>query len=96
MTPHPWAGLAQAIEDEVDEARARYPNQGNPNLLALHAEVGELTNAILNLHPASGLASHPQHVRNAKAELVQVMAMCVRLYEEGDTTLALPPLKRAT
>ncbi|MEM6367802.1 MAG: MazG-like family protein [Myxococcota bacterium] len=81
-----WDRLALEVEEEVQRARKLFPEGDNPTLHALHEEVGELTKAILQLREGRG--SYDE----ARVELVQVMAMCVRLAEEGDRTLALAPL----
>lgn len=74
----------EEVKEELVRARARYPN---PNLLttAMAEESGEAIKAILD-H-----MSHKGCLTQVKHELIQTIAMCVRLLEEGDPIHKLPP-----
>jgi hypothetical protein len=72
----PWLRQVQA---ELARARAKFPTSEH-RTLALMEEAGEVVKAALDLHnrkPGATLAA--VHV-----EIIQTMAMCVRLLEEGD------------
>jgi hypothetical protein len=71
-----WVPLVQA---ELLRARAKFPGSEH-RTLALMEEAGEVVKAALDLHNRK-----PGATREAlHAEIIQTMAMCVRLYEEGD------------
>ena len=72
----PWLRQVQA---ELLRARAKFPTAEH-RTLALMEEAGEVVKAALDLHnrkPGATLAA-------VHAEIIQTMAMCVRLLEEGD------------
>ena len=72
----PWLRQVQA---ELARARAKFPTAEH-RTLALMEEAGEVVKAALDLHnrrPGATLAA-------VHAEIIQTMAMCVRLLEEGD------------
>jgi NTP pyrophosphatase (non-canonical NTP hydrolase) len=80
------AGMSHPIYAEVEAelARARHKFPKSDHLvLALAEEAGEVTKAALDLHYGKGT---PEELRK---EIVQAIAMCVRLAEEGDPTLAI-------
>ncbi len=90
----PSALFAAALA-EVDRARAKFP--GTAHLaLAFAEEAGEAVRAALQLHYACRHPTPtPRNIECAQAdlrkELVQTVAMCLRLWEEGDTALGTPP-----
>lgn len=69
---------------EVERARELFP--GSKHLvLALAEESGEVVKAVLdNYHGKEGAA-----LEDIEKEIVQLVAMCVRLWEEGDPSLGL-------
>lgn len=72
----PWL---RQVQDELARARAKFPTAEH-RTLALMEEAGEVVKAALDLHnrkPGATLAA-------VHAEIIQTMAMCVRLLEEGD------------
>lgn len=65
------------VEKELERARDLHP--GNKmRLLALNEEVGEVTKAFLDMHEGK---ETPDAIFE---ELIQVIAVCVRLIQEGD------------
>jgi len=79
--------LSQCIE-EVERARQLFPHPKHL-LHALTEESGEVTKAVLNLYNDKDGAT----INDVKEELVQLVAMAIRLYEEGDPMLNLPAIK---
>ncbi len=68
--------LAKEINDELARAKAKFPK--NKNLtVALMEEVGELAQAELQSQ------SHD----SIKGEAIQVIALCLRIIEEGDASI---------
>ena len=76
----PW--WLEEVFAELKRARAKFPNSALL-VTALTEEHGEAVKAVLDR-----LQGKPVDV---SAELVQVIAMAVRLLEEGDRMHALPP-----
>lgn len=73
-----------AIECELARAREKFP--GNDyTFTALVEEVGEAARAILKYQQEG------EKLYNVRAELVQVITMAIRVLEEGDASLNLPP-----
>lgn len=72
------------VEKELERARTKFPA---PNLLvtAFAEEAGEVIKAVLDHCAAKG------KLVEVKKEIVQCMAMCIRLLEEGDPIHGLPP-----
>lgn len=80
----PMPKLFQDALIEVEKARQKYPH---PNLLtlALAEEAGEIVKAALD---------HRQEktgVSEVRKEIVQTIAMCLRLAQEGDPSVSLEP-----
>lgn len=73
-----------AIAEEVTAARKKFPTNED-KLAALTEEVGELANALLEDKYGNGT---PEHVRS---EALQVAAMAIRIYEEGDAGFPYDP-----
>lgn len=67
---------------EVDRARALFP-ESEHRTLALSEEAGEVVKAVLDLRNGKAGASWAK----VETEIIQTMAMCVRLLEEGDPTV---------
>lgn len=74
----------QAIAAEVSSARIKFPAP-NKNMTALTEEVGELAKALLEYDGSDR--------DEIEKEAVQVAAMAIRVLEEGDPTLDVPPLR---
>ena len=70
----PWLRQVQA---ELARARAKFPSPDHLTL-ALAEESGEVVKAMLDLRAGKGT------LQELHAEIIQTMAMCVRLLEEGD------------
>ena len=70
---------------EVERARALYPKPDHLTL-ALAEEAGEVTKAVLDHF------DHKCDIYQVRKEIVQCVAMCVRLWNEGDPTVNLPPV----
>ena len=76
--------IYSAVNAEVERARFKFPC---PDLLvtAFTEEFGEAIKAILDYRAGKG------GITAVRTELIQTMAMCVRLLEEGDPIHNLPP-----
>ena len=70
----PWVRL---VQDELARARAKFPRADHLTL-AMAEESGEVVKAMLDLRAGKGTLAE------LHAEIIQTMAMCVRLLEEGD------------
>jgi hypothetical protein len=80
--------VVQKVRDELVFARAKFP----PNTLqmtALNEECGEFAHAVGDL--LRGKVRREQGMAAVRKEAVQVMAMCVRVATEGDSTLPYDP-----
>lgn len=73
-----------AVVAEVARGRAKFPSPDHLTL-ALGEEVGEVQRAVLHHRYEGG------SIEDVRKELVQVMCVAVRLLEEGDPTVSLPP-----
>jgi NTP pyrophosphatase (non-canonical NTP hydrolase) len=78
--------LMNQVQAEVRRARTLHQS---PDLLttAFAEEAGEVIKAILDHRAGKGPLS------DVKKEIVQTMAMCVRLLDEGDPLHSLPPVE---
>ena len=65
------------VQDELARARAKFPCADHLTL-AMAEESGEVVKAMLDLRAGKGT------LQELHAEIIQTMAMCVRLLEEGD------------
>lgn len=74
--------ILKAVKDEVIRARVLFPDPKHL-LHALTEEHGEVVKAALDLYGGKG-----SYEELAK-EIVQLMAMCLRLYIEGDPMINL-------
>lgn len=85
-----WSELAKMVTAELERARKKFPN---PDYLvtALAEEAGEAIRASLEVMYSKGTEETRQALLK---ELVQTMAMCVRLYNEGDPIHKIEPLDR--
>jgi hypothetical protein len=79
------AELIAAAEVELESARKAYPAP-NPNTLALAEEAGEAVRASFDAY------AKKHDARALVKELVQTIAMCFRLAEEGDPTIGVGPV----
>jgi NTP pyrophosphatase (non-canonical NTP hydrolase) len=68
--------------EELGRARAKFPTSAH-RTLALMEEAGEVVKAALDLHNRKPGAT----LEALHTEIIQTMAMCVRLLEEGDPTV---------
>jgi len=68
------------VQDELARARAKFP-AAEHRTLALAEEAGEVVKAVLDLRAGTGT------LEALHAEIIQTMAMCVRLLEEGDPSV---------
>ena len=84
MTTH----LLLAACAEAVRARTLYPKTDHL-ALALAEEAGEVVKAALDLRQGKGTAE------GLRKELVQCIAMCIRLAEEGDAALGIPAVQPA-
>lgn len=75
----------QASINERDRAIKLFPKSDHV-LLALNEEHGELVKAIMDHKYGKG------SIEDVRSEAIQVMAMILRLVEEGDPTINLPPI----
>jgi NTP pyrophosphatase (non-canonical NTP hydrolase) len=75
--------IMNEVSAEVRRARVLHPS---PDLLvtAFAEEAGEVIKAVLDYKAGKG------PFRDVKKEIIQTMAMCVRLLDEGDPIHALP------
>lgn len=83
--PDAVARLVEAAQAEADKAMRKYP-QPNYVISKVAEEAGEVVKAAI--HCAEGRET-PENVR---AEIVQAIAMLIRLYVEGDQVHGLPAL----
>lgn len=83
ITLNGWGDLADDVDAEVHYARRKFPKPTHLTV-ALAEECGELIKAIAQLREGKG------DYKAVRVELVQTMAMCVRLYLDGDETEGLP------
>lgn len=92
--------IMKLVDDEVFRARGLFP--GNKMLLhALEEECGEVTKAMLNQYHVYRQDSDRSIVieggikdtmdLDVQTELIQTIAMCVRLLTEGDADLPYNP-----
>jgi len=70
-------------EIEIRSSNEKFTGGHGPGLAILTEEVGELAEALLK-HQADPTPERRAHIR---AEAIQVIAMAVQLFEEGDETL---------
>lgn len=76
---HLVPGWVRLVQEELVRARAKFPDPDHLTL-ALAEEAGEVVKAVLDLR-----FGKPGATREAlHAEIIQTIAMCVRLLEEGD------------
>lgn len=77
--------LLLAAKGEVARARALFP--GAKHILhALSEEYGEVVKAALEIYEGKGT------YEKLDSEIVQLIAMCIRLHEEGDPMINLEPV----
>jgi hypothetical protein len=74
---------------EVKRAKELYPEPDHLTL-ALAEKAGEVTKAVLDHMDGKG------SIFDVRKEIVQCVAMCIRLWEEGDPTVSLPPVGKFT
>lgn len=82
-----WHSLAEDVDNEVSRARKKFPEPTHMTV-ALAEECGELIKAIAERREGKGAKDATY------TELVQTMAMCVRLYLDGDKTENLRPIQQ--
>lgn len=103
MLSQGWAKLAEEVDNELARARAKFPNSKLVTT-ALTEEHGEAIRAVLEHYYALERMQRPsdmphlakqERIRKYRAavrkELVQTMAMCIRLELEGDEAHQLTP-----
>src|SRR5688572_3298896 len=73
--------IIEDLSAEVLRARNKFPSAYNLNF-ALIEEVGELMSAQMQKPSDEDLI--PYYKMNIRSEAIQVMAMCIRIIEEGD------------
>lgn len=73
-----------AAIQEVARARSKFPSSDHITL-AFAEEAGEVVKAVLDFKQGKGT------MQNVEKEIIQTMAMCLRLYLEGDPSVNLPP-----
>jgi hypothetical protein len=73
----PWV---RPVMEELVRARAKFPSVDHLTL-ALAEESGEVVKAVLDLREGKGTKAE------LHSEIIQTIAMCVRLLEEGDPTV---------
>jgi hypothetical protein len=73
---------------EAARARGLWPKTDHMTL-ALAEEAGEVVKAALDLRHGKGTQE------DLRKEIVQCMAMCIRLAEEGDAALGIPAVQPA-
>lgn len=91
------ARIFEAVLNEVSSARDKFPNDKH-RLHALTEECGEVTQAMLNQYHASGKTGYTDKVHEdynikVRKELIQTMAMCVRVLTEGDPDFPFSPMQ---
>lgn len=87
--------IIEKVEDELLFARKKFPS----NKMMLHAlqeECGEATQAMLNQYYLNmDMDSDPvaiqQMNKKVRKELIQIISMCVRVYQEGDADFPYNP-----
>lgn len=84
-----WEWLDVRVSEEYARATTLFPGSST-NLLALCEEHGELVKASLDY--AQGKSS----IADVRKELVQTMAMCLRLWFQGDASIKLDPVRWGT
>lgn len=92
-----WEGLAADVTAELERARAKFP-RANLLTTALSEEYGEAVRAVLEHLGAvmrqndtlEGQVEVMKFRHDVRKELVQTIAMCVRLEQEGDPDHKLP------
>lgn len=91
MLERKWEQIANEVDEEIAISRDKYPN---PALLAtaMSVEAGEALQVILKGFSRGGFDT--LDLAEVRRELVQVMAVCVRLIQEGDPVYYLPGEKR--
>ncbi len=77
--------LLTAAQLETARARTLFPDPAHL-LHALTEEHGEVVKAALNLYEGKGT------YEELDKEIVQLIAMCIRLHEEGDPAINLDPV----
>ena len=70
---------------EAERARSLYPNPDHLTL-ALAEEAGEVTKAVLDNF------DNKCDIYEVRKEIIQCVAMCIRLWGEGDPTVNLDPV----
>ena len=78
-----WEDMARAVDAEVERARKKFPDTNNVTL-AMVEEAGEAVRAALNHYHGDG------ELEPIYKELIQTMAMCVRIWKDGDKSIDLP------
>lgn len=86
-----WTELADLVTDELARARKKFPK---PDFLvtALAEESGEAIRASLEVLYSTRLGGGQKARAALVKEIVQTMAMCVRLFQEGDPIHKIAPL----
>jgi hypothetical protein len=79
---HVWAEVLA----ELDKARTLHP-RSRYNALALQKQAGDVAKALL--HNLDGEAPPPPKVYDVREQLIQVMAIALRMLIEGDASLGL-------
>lgn len=87
--------IIEKIEEELLQAREKFPS----NVHMLHAmteESGEVVKAMLDQHHANhDMEKDPIYIqqmgKHVRKELIQTIAMCIRVYEEGDSSFPYNP-----
>lgn len=88
-----WAKLAEEVDDELARARKKFPDSKLVTT-ALTEEHGEAVRAVLEhyyLEPSCPKEIRDKYRAAVRKELVQTMAMCIRLEMEGDEVHKLSP-----
>ena len=85
LAPDAVAQLVEEARTEADKAMRKFP-QPNYVISKVAEEAGEVVKA--EIHCAEGRET----TENVRAEIVQTMAMLIRLYVEGDQVHGLPAL----
>lgn len=80
--------LLERAQKEAERARGIFPDPKNL-LLALVEEHGEVVKAALDIQQKDGAYD------DLDKEIVQCMAMCIRLHEEGDPAIGVEPMKES-
>lgn len=84
-----WSSkLWPKANDEADRARKIFPTEKNHTTLALAEEAGEVVQAAMNYYHGTGT------MEKLEKEIVQCVAMCIRLWEDGDVSIDLPPVEK--